>query len=113
VPGSDKNFVPAFTTVQESYKQHAEPYVIQGTEYAVTEYSRLLKPHVVTAKEKAEDYLHFYVAPHASTIKQVYITDVKPRVEVGKDPTHPPPSPPWYPSPPPQKNPPAQRHRIN
>jgi hypothetical protein len=51
----------------------------------VTEYSRLLKPHVVTAKEKAEDYLHFYVAPHASTIKQVYITDVKPRVEVGKD----------------------------
>jgi hypothetical protein len=72
---------PAHNTAYSLYHKYGELYVSKGYAYALGEYDRLLKSHVATTQDKAQDYYSLYLSPHVETANKIWVKDLKPSVD--------------------------------
>ncbi|TGZ77111.1 hypothetical protein EX30DRAFT_398787 [Ascodesmis nigricans] len=80
---NDKYIAPAWNKVYQSYQTFGQPYVEKGKNYASSEFSRILKPHVNTYQKKGQIVYNEYLSPHVTTANEIWIA-VKPKLNVAE-----------------------------
>jgi hypothetical protein len=72
--------IPAYSNADATYRLYGEPYVSRASKVAAAKYDQFLKPHVVTAQKKIQEF----IAPHLETAGEIWDKDVKPAIEVAE-----------------------------